>query len=42
MSEQRDKSSGAWAVALILALTLGMPVLYVLSVGPFVWLVSTS
>lgn len=39
MSERRGKSGGGLAIALAALVALGLPVLYALSVGPFIWLV---
>jgi hypothetical protein len=39
MSEHRENAGGGLAIALAAIVVLGLPVLYVLSVGPFVWLV---
>jgi hypothetical protein len=39
MSERQGKSGGGLAIALAALVALGLPVLYALSVGPFVWLV---
>jgi len=38
MSEPKERSSGAIVLALALVVLLGLPVLYVLSIGPVAWL----